>query len=184
MGVLTFEKLEGTAVLDADRALYIGAGAAAVPMWTAFFASATAVSAWWWSTAWARGEFRPSAEALTFRLPAPVETFAEAVKETVEAFEDVAEAKAACVTEAVEAFEDSIELAAETTAETAGEALDAVAVEFETLAAEFEGPQLEKAIEVPEPETAAAPLEAAAGEVVAEPITAPKPKKKLPKAEA
>lgn len=45
-----------TPSVDADRAMKFGVGVAAAPLWATFFTAAGAGMAYWWMTAWARGE--------------------------------------------------------------------------------------------------------------------------------
>lgn len=146
------------APIDAQRALNIGMGLSAGPLWAAFVASAGLGAAWWWSTAWTRsGKVERLASApLRLSLQPTVE---EAVEQSVdlveEAIEAGAEVQAAAACDVVEAIDRAnsdepdrlfaatatlnesvaaaVEIAEETLAETGDAASDSIALAVETI---------------------------------------------------
>ena len=95
-----FDKFEGVAGIEPERALNIGVGAAQAPLWAAFYASVGLGAAWWWSTAWTRAlpAFRLDAEAASDAMILSAAPLMEAAVDLVEAAQAEAE-------EALEAVE-------------------------------------------------------------------------------
>jgi hypothetical protein len=85
-----------TPKFEPERALRLGAAAAAAPIWAAYFAAASTGVAFWWATAWTRRD-----EQKTFAAKA----LTQAVKTTVE----VAEAPVQAAAEIVETAPAAIE---------------------------------------------------------------------------
>lgn len=125
--------------IEPEKALRLGMGAAAAPLWAAYYAAAGAGVAYWAMTAWTRraltGEAKSFAIAQLPALEAPeaaveaaaaIEPTAEAVVEpAIEAVAEVAQAAEAVAEIPVEIVPEPAQ-ALETTAET----LDAAAVEL------------------------------------------------------
>ena len=178
MSFQPIQGFEGVAI-EPERALNIGVGVAAAPLWAAFYATAGLGAAWWWSTAWTRTAPSFDLDAILAPEPAPaaqayVEALDDAVCDLIETSQEEAEA----AIEVAEAVEESLELAQDVAVEGLRDVQDDIQ-EAIALAAQTEA--------------AAEPLVAAAAsdEVVAEPVVVEsgdlpveKPsKKKAPKGE-
>lgn len=148
------------APIDAERALNIGVGLAAAPLWGAFLASAGFGAAWWWTTAWTRSERVTRVTPAMLRL-AQLNSVEETVGQSVRAVEEVLEtgaelqAEVACeIVDAVEransdepaeifpataslaeAVEHAVELAQETLAESGDATEDSIEIAVETVQA-------------------------------------------------
>lgn len=149
-----YEGFEGVAAVEPERALNIGMGVAAAPLWAAFYASAGLGAAWWWSTAWTRG--MPNFNAATLLAPEPtpaaeayIEAIDDAVCDLIETSQEHVEAKAEEAEAVAEAVHESVEIAAETTVEAVEFAHEEVAEAIEEARVENAEPVLETA-----PETA------------------------------
>ncbi len=153
-----YEGFEGVAAVEPERALNIGLGVAAAPLWAAFYASAGLGAAWWWSTAWTRG--MPNFNAATLLAPEPtpaaeayIEAIDDAVCDLIETSQEHVEAKAEEVEAVAEAVHESVEIAAETTVEAVEFAHEEVAEAIDEARVENAEPVLEAAPEAA-PETA------------------------------
>jgi hypothetical protein len=81
-----------TPTIEPDRALRLGASAAAAPLWGAYMAAAGAGVAFWWMTAWTRQtNFAFEAKSFMPALKAPVAKTVTAVEAVVEAAASVVE---------------------------------------------------------------------------------------------
>ena len=121
------EGLEAVTGIEPERALNIGVGAAAAPLWAAFYASAGLGAAWWWSTAWTRGA--PAFDFAQLLAPEPqpaAEAYIEALDEAVCDIIETAQDEADAAVEIAEAVEDSVELAAETVVESVSYAVEQI----------------------------------------------------------
>ena len=167
-----YEGFEGLAAVEPERALNIGMGVAAAPLWAAFYASAGLGAAWWWSMAWTRPTARLNVEALLAPEPAPAaEAFIEGIDETVsdlvETSEAEIEAKAYEVEAVAEAVHESVEIAGET-------AVEAVEFAHEEVAEAIEEARADIAEDLTAAEASYAEVpafEAPAAEVVDTPVT-------------
>lgn len=191
-----YEGFEGVAAVEPERALNIGMGVAAAPLWAAFYASAGLGAAWWWTMAWTRPTARLNVEALLEPTPA-AEALIEAVDETVSdlieaSHADVA-AKAYEVETVAEAVHESVEIAGETAVEAVEFAHAEVAEAIEEARADIaedltaaEAPAAETvASDAPAAEIADAPVAELAEIAPTAEIRTFKPsKKKSPKTDA
>jgi hypothetical protein len=57
--------------IDTSRAMSLGLGVAAAPLWAAYFTAASAGVAYWWMTAWTRTEAKSFATISPFKAVAP-----------------------------------------------------------------------------------------------------------------
>jgi hypothetical protein len=157
VGFQSFEDFEAVAGIEPERALNIGVGVAAAPLWAAFYASAGLGAAWWWTTAWTRAVPTLDVPAAPATEPEALEGVAETAQADVET---VVQATAEPVVEAVEIVEAAPVLEAVAAAEPVVDATPEVA------APDVAVP------EVAVSEVAAEPLAFAASDtVVAEPVT-------------
>lgn len=191
-----YEGFESVAAVEPERALNIGMGVAAAPLWAAFYASAGLGAAWWWTMAWTRPTARLNVEALLEPTPA-AEALIEAVDETVSdlieaSHADVA-AKAYEVETVAEAVHESVEIAGETAVEAVEFAHAEVAEAIEEARADIaedltaaEAPAAETvASDAPAAEIADAPVAELAEIAPTAEIRTFKPsKKKSPKSDA
>lgn len=135
-----YEGFEGVAVVEPERALNIGMGVAAAPLWAAFYASAGLGAAWWWSTAWTRPASRLNVEALLEPTPvaeALIEAVDETVADLVESSQSDVEAGAYEVEAVVEAVHETVEIAGETAVEAVEFAHEEVAEAIEAARADL-----------------------------------------------
>lgn len=201
---VSFQPIQGFegAAIEPERALNIGVGVAAAPLWAAFYATAGLGAAWWWSTAWTRAVPSFDVEKLLTPEPTPaaeayIEALDDAVCDLIETSESNVEEAVEETVGAAEAIEESLELAQDSAIENLRHAQDTAIEHLRDAQDEIQEAALEARAEA-----AAAPLAfAAAPELVADPATveptveptaepvAEKPefkpsKKKAPKAEA
>ncbi|MBS0297986.1 MAG: hypothetical protein JSR45_16910 [Proteobacteria bacterium] len=133
--------------IEPEKALRLGMGAAATPLWAAYYAAAGAGVAYWAMTAWTRraltGEAKSFAAAQPRALEAP-----EAAVEAAAIIEPAAEAVSEPVIEAAAEVAHTVEAAIETPVEAALETAPAVEATAETLdaaAADLVQPAVEQA---------------------------------------
>ena len=191
-----YEGFEGVAAVEPERALNIGMGVAAAPLWAAFYASAGLGAAWWWSMAWARPTARLNVEALLEPTPAAEALIAavdETVSDLIEASHADVAAKAYEAETVAEAVHESVEIAGETAVEAVEFAHAEVAEAIEEARADIaedltaaEAPAAETvASDAPAAEIADAPVAELAEIAPTAEIRTFKPsKKKSPKTDA
>jgi len=156
---IQYDRFEAASAVDAQRMLNAAVGAAALPLWTAFYASATAASAFWWTAAWTRGELNVQPRALLLDFDAH-QAFHEVEDEVCEVVEAVHEAVA-------DAIEESLDFAGDVAAAPIVDAYEAVEAEAGIEPAAEPAPEVQSTIETVEaPQT----LEAPQTEVAAEPL--------------
>ncbi len=162
MTIQSFDEFRISPAIEPERALNIGVGLAAAPLWAGFFATAGAASAWWWTAAWTRGDLRM--EAASF-LP-------RAAAAEMEAIDDA-------VCDMIEAAQEKVQPAA---AATEVPAADPASQAASPAAADGPAPltsPVEELVELPVTEAAAEPLQAAAeasSDPAGEPARAPRKK--------
>lgn len=191
-----YEGFEGVATVEPERALNIGMGVAAAPLWAAFYASAGLGAAWWWTMAWTRPAARLNVEALLEPTPAAEALIAavdETVSDLIEASHADVAAKAYEVETVAEAVHESVEIAGETAVEAVEFAHAEVAEAIEEARADIaedltaaEAPAAEAvASDAPAAEIADAPVAELAEIAPTAEIKTFKPsKKKSPKSDA
>jgi hypothetical protein len=164
--------------IEPDRALRLGASAAAAPLWGAYMAAAGAGVAFWWMTAWTRQtNFAFEAKAFMPALKAPV-------AKTVKAVEAVVEAAAPVVEDApveFQAIDDAaVEVAQSVAAPSVATKIEAVTpapVKVEPVKVEAVPTKAEVAKPAP---LKAAPAPASAAPTVAKAAPATAPAKTIP----
>lgn len=121
---MSFQPIQGFegAAIEPERALNIGVGVAAAPLWAAFYASAGLGAAWWWSTAWTRAVPSFDVDKLLASEPTPaaeayIEALDDAVCDLIETSESHVEDAVEETVEVAEAVEESLELAQDTAIE-------------------------------------------------------------------
>jgi hypothetical protein len=80
-------KLTFSSKIEPDRALRLGASAAAAPLWAAYMAVAGAGVTYWWMTAWTRRTAEPRSfvpRLVSSSEPAPVEAIEAEIEEIEE----------------------------------------------------------------------------------------------------
>lgn len=157
--------------IDADRAMKFGVGAAATPLWAAYFTAASAGVAFWWMTAWTRQE--PKSFALAFEPAAEPEVEAAPVAALEVSVAEVAAPEVAApevvVPEVIAAEIVEAAHVLEAVVDTVIETVEAAAETAEPIAALVVEPE-------PTPVVEAAPVEAALVEAPAAeapPVAAP-----------